>query len=482
MSECRVDAPTRNPSARPSGACVAETSERLTSAASALQQNFSDPVQRAARRSEGQALFEQGNALLQQLGSGPGATELASALREMEGTLARMTPEEATRALPPRAISRRASLAQAAQRGVSAGAIAYARTGNPEDFANAVVGDLSDRHLRALGRLGESDLRASLAAQGITGERADAAIDRVKTKIAGKFQRVVRERGQEALESAAQRLRAAADPGSAECGRVARELLSQNGEELLQKLDILGVNTTPIRHILDNRASYGRGLMAGLAAQLHGAMNQAADHVGAQAVETAEWGQDALYHNASASRSFPGLAQQVKDRWAMGGIVGEAVNEHVSQARENEAERDHHIKLATLAAGAVLGVISGGVGSAVLIAGMSATAREGMNVQRAWTASDQTTGRALAGLATADEAARVHGRAVTTTVVAGGAVALDAAVAGGGALGHHGIREEVSGAARFVVDGAAVAVDAAAAYGIELGAHLADAALNGDHH
>ncbi len=360
--------------------------------------------------------------------------------------------------------------------------MAYSRTGNPEDFANAVVGDLSDRHLRALGRLGESDLRASLAEQGITGERADAAIDRVKTKIAGKFQRVVRERGQEALESAAQRLRAAADPGSADCARVARELLGENAEDLLQKLDTLGVNTRPIRHILDNRASYGRGLMSGLSAQLHGAMNQAAEHVGEQAAEVAAWGDAALYRDASASRSFPRLAQQVKDRWAMGGIVGAAVNEHVSEARETEAARDHHIKLFILAAGAVLGVMSGGVGSAMVIAGMSATAREGMTVQRAWAESDQTTGRALAGLATADEASHARTSAENTTAISAGAGVLDVALAGRVAMAHHWVRGEVREGARVAVDVGAALVDGAGAYAIEQGAHFVTAAVNGEDH
>ena len=470
MTECRaVSASRPDPTARPSLGCVKETTQRLNREAKALELSTRDGTI-GERRGAAQALLQEGSALLVELGDAPGSAQLATALRRIESALARMSPDEAARTIPSRPVSRQRRLEQTAQQAVSQGAFAMADSGNPEDFANAVVGNLSDRHLRALGRLSESDLRATLAAHRIHGNDADQAINRVKAKIAGKYQRVVRQNAQRELEATARRLERASHPGTPQYNALVAKLAGGD-DELLRQLEAAGANVSSLRPIVENAGRQpGHVTLAQLEAQLPVALREAAQHVAEQAEKVANWDGGDLYDDAAASRAFPEIGQKVKNRWAMGGIVGESVNEHVSRARQNEAEFRHHFNVVLIAAAAVASAATGGaLGFAIAVSG--AATREGNVAIWAQQDADMTSASALAGVADTERAEEARRRANVQTATAAGAVVVDAAFAGAVGAAHHTLGGFVAGAA-----------EAAGAVGIEHGKHAVEGAILHESH
>ncbi len=453
---------TRSPSANtPFAAAVArggasaspsptEVASQLRELTSAIQGQ--SPSQSASRDMAAQVLANT-DAVIASVAEGPGRTEVVAALAELKQAFANATRDQATAQVFDRSSTRRPTLADAARRHVKTGAAAMARTGQPGAFARAVVGNLSARHLRSLGQVSEADLRSALALEDVgPTEARDAAIDRVEAAIAERFQETVQDRGQRALERRAGQLRDAADgfgrsPMDPASARMLGAVLGEeNRSELLRQFELMGVNVGPLRDAVRSGRADGRGATDALTQILPGVLREAAERLDDSAATVAGWDRSDL-RDAVASEAFPEIVEEVKARWAMNGIVGQAVVDHISEARQRVADRENTIKYAMIGAAAVAGILSGGALGAAAAAGIGAALREGREIGGAVERSELSASAATSGVGRTETAEADRRRAVIATMAGVTAAAVDTLFAGLMAAGHHDLAHMLERAA-----------------------------------
>lgn len=480
MPECGSVSSVRATQPCPSGTNPMELAQQLSQGAEKVIQSLSDPVARTRTRKAGQQMLEQGTALLRQIGDGPGSAELARGLRAMEGALSRLSPDEAAQTVPSRPRdARQQRLADQAQRSVNIGARALSRSGDVEDFANAVAGDMSDRHLRALGRLDTDDLRRTLRDNGVSPVRTEQAIFRLKDKIAGKYQRVIQTRAQTAMETNAARLERAMQPGSREQRALMAALMDGRGEELVQQLELAGADVSALRSAVAGAARHpGQSTIEQLQPLLAPALAAAVETIREQAEVVSEWSDEELYDQAIASETFPTVADRVRDRWAIDGVVGQAVSRDITQARARNHLEHQIFNGVFIAAAAIAGACTGGA-AAPIITATGAVIREGAAVRGAWADADMAAAGANAGIVSTEAAAEARTRAQAETAAAVGAVAAEVAPARVMGEVHHALQGRLGDAAG---NAATAAIEGAYALGVETGKHAGVAAATGDDH
>lgn len=468
---------------------------------------------RDASRDAAQQVLANTDALIASIPEGAGRTEVVTALAELKQALANATRDQATAQVFDSSASRRQSLADSARRQIKIGAVAMARTGHPGAFARAIVGHPSPRHMRSLGQVTEADLRQSLAMEGIAPMAArDEAVDRVETAIADRFQEAVQERGQRALERRAGQLREAADgfgrtPMAPESASLLGAVLGEETRgELLRQFELIGVNAGPLRDAVRSGRVDGRGATETLTQILPGVLREAAERLDDTAATVAGWDRSDL-RDAVASEAFPEIVGEMKTRWAMNGIVGQAVNDHISEARERVADRENAIKYAMMGAAGLGGLIFGGTLAATAIAGGGAVLREGIEINGVWTRQEVSAAAATAGVGRMETAEADQRRAVIATMAGVTAAAVDTLFAALMAEGHHefahalehaaarGSEEAVKGVVeRFLRDNATAAallevggdvgaliLEFAGALGIDAAKHHVEHAAEGHH-
>jgi len=464
-----------------SGPSPTELGQQLSFGAEKVVQSLGDPAARTATRRGGQQLLEQGTAMLRQIGDGPGSVELASGLRAMEAALARLAPDEATETLPSRPMNaRQQRLANTAQRSVNIGTRAMVRSQDPEDFANVVAGDMSDRHLRALSQLDTDDLRATLRENGFGIPQTERAIHRLKEKIAGKYQRVIQDRALTAMQSSAARLERAMQPGSAESDQLLGALLSGQGEELLEQFELAGADASQLRRVLESAGSQrGQATYAQLRPLVRDGLHAIVENLHEQIDTVSEWDDEDLYQRAAASESFSQVADGVRRRWSINGVVGQAVGQDITNARARN-ELEHQIFNGVfIAAGAIASACTGGLAGVAITAG-GAMIREGTAVQGAWAAADMDLAAASAGVGSTEDAVESRDRARVATGAAAGSMALELGAAGVMGPVHHRLQHALGNAAGNM---ATAAIEGGIAVGIEEAKHFGEGVANGgDHH
>ncbi len=493
--------------ASPSPREVASELRELTSAI-----NTRSPGQGASREMAAQILANS-DALVASIPKGPGRTEVVAALAELKQAVTDTARDQATAQVFDRAAIHRQTLADRARRNVKVGAVAMARTGRPGAFARAVVGNLSARDARSLGQVSEADLRQELAMEGVTPMAArDEAVDRVEAAIAERFQETVQDRGQRALERRAGQLRDAADgfdrsPMDPKSARLLGAVLGEETRgEVVRQLELMGVNVGPLRDAIRSGRVDGRGATEALKQLLPGVLRDAAERLDDTAATVAGWDRSDL-RDAVASEAFPEIDGEVRTRWAMNGIVGQAVNGHISAARQREADRENAIKYAMIGAAGIAGLLLGGTLAAAAAAGVGATAREGLEIHGALERLDRSSSAAMAGVGRTETAEADQRRAVIATMAGVTAVAVDTLFAAAMAEGHHGIvhalerfaaegseegvkgvvraflrnHRDVQGALLLGTDFASLIVEFAGALGIDAGKHHVEHAAEGHH-
>jgi hypothetical protein len=428
----RGSSPTSSPTE------VASELRELTSAINARSPSQGDSRDMAAQ------VLASSDALVASLPEG-GRTEVVAALAELKQALVTATRDQATAQVFASASGRRQTPADAARRDVKVGAVAMARTGHPGAFARAVVGNLSARDARALGQLGEADLREALALEGIEPmEARDAAVERVEAAIADRFQASIQDRGERALERRAGQLRDAADgfertPMDSRSARLLGAVLGEETRgEVVRQLELMGVNVGPLRDAIGSGRVDGRGATETLKQLLPGVLRDAAERLDDTAETVGGWDR-ADRRDAVASEAFPEIAGEVRTRWTPDGIVGQAVNDHLAEARERVEFREDAIKYALIGAAGIAGILTGGALGAAAAAGIGAAAREGREINGAWERQELSSSAATAGVGSTETAEADQRRAVIATMAGVTAAAVDTLFAGLMAEGHHGV-------------------------------------------
>ncbi|MCA9612668.1 MAG: hypothetical protein KC586_07905 [Myxococcales bacterium] len=402
-----------------------------------------------------------------------GTIDRLSALREtLAATVQNARRERAVGAVAER---RGATGGNPLTRDVRVAAQAMRRSGDPSSFAGLLVRGGSDARMRELGRLSESDLRAALSQAGVSNEDADRAIDALKSNIALPFQRRVQQQAVRGLERAAARLERAAVGMGPELEAQLDRLRGPARGELLESLRLIGAdaNADELQALLENGANAEQ-----LRLPLARAMRSLADVVGARARDAAE-GEGATALTAGPSREFPWAADEVRQRWGLeeggGGIVGDAIREHV-EASNAERHTDEIVGKAILMFSGVLagGAFSGGGGT------IGAAVREGLEVAAIRGEAADAGADAAAELGDLSRAQQQDRRATIATIGAIGAVAAEGALGATLGTAHHDLVHQ--GAKKPLVDAAIMATEAALTVTVELEKHRLESAVAGGHH
>ncbi|MEZ4252865.1 MAG: hypothetical protein R3B99_32050 [Polyangiales bacterium] len=398
-----------------------------------------------------------------------GTIDRLSALREtLAATVQNARRERAVGAVAER---RGATGGNPLTRDVRVAAQAMRRSGDPSSFAGMLVRGGSDARMRELGRLSESDLRAALSQAGVSNEDADRAIDALKSNIALPFQRRVQQQAVRGLERAAARLERAAVGMGPELEAQLDRLRGPAGGELLESLRLIGAdaNADELQGLLDSGANAEQ-----LRLPLARAMRSLADVVGARARDAAE-GEGATALTAGPSREFPWAADEVRQRWSAGGIVDDAIREHVESSNA-ERHTDERVGKQILMLSGVLagGAFSGGGGT------IGAAVREGLEVAAIRGEAADAGADAAAELGDLSRAQQQDRRATIATIGAIGAVAAEGALGATLGTAHHDLVHQ--GAKKPLVDAAIMATEAALTVTVELEKHRLESAVAGGHH
>ena len=491
-----------------------EVASELRQLAATLQMSSRDLP---ASLEQAKRFLDDSQAILDSVPNGAARAEVAAALRELDLATAEASREGAMVQVFERTSTRRRRLADMARRHVRTGAILMARTGRASSFARAVVGDRSARHFRSLGQLSESDLRRELTQAGVRSpEVQDEAIAEVRATIAESYQQAIKDRAHRAIERQIDRMNALVrgmeqTPMSDDSHRLIGVIIGQGGQggqgEMLRQFELMGIHVEPLRRLVDQaHQGYARDAIDGLKLRLPGLLREVIEQLEDTADTVAGWDRSDL-EDAIASEAFPEIDSDMRARWAMNGIVGQAVTEHISDARERGKFWDDVYKYALIGAAIIVGAASGGALVSVLAAGAGAAAREGREIYGAWEQQELSAAAAMAGVGSMETAEADLRSAQIATMAGVAAVVVDTVFAGLLSKGHHELVDRLKEAAaeggeeamksvlrRFVrenpealsplklgSDVAAAVAEFAGALGIDLAKHEVEHALE-EHH
>jgi hypothetical protein len=402
-----------------------------------------------------------------------GTIDRLGALRETLATA--VQTERREREVGAVAERRGASGGSELARDVARAAQAMRRSGDPSSFAGILVRGGSDARMRELSRTSESELRAALGRAGVTGENADRAIEALKANIALPFERRVHQQAARRLDQSVERFERASIGMGPELEAQLERLQGPRGDEMLTSLRLVGLDAEADELEAVLRQG-GDDVGERLRLPLARAMRGLAEVVRERATNVAQ-GEGASPLTAGSSREFPWAAAEVEQRWGAGGIVADAIREHVDAAN---AERAHDTSVGK-AILMVAGVVATVTAASSLGGTLNTAAREALEAGSIWEQADDTATDAAAGLESVELAQQAKRRAAVAVMGATGAVVIEGAAGAAVHAAHHDIVHNPRVLPDVVIDGLIIAAEAAIAVGVEVEKHRKEELLGEAH-